>query len=109
MDGFFRSADLQGLRRTHFHAFFRRLHDGMFRRQGRPDALGGALDELLGDCRLLCFDEFHVHDIGDAMLITRLFRELFGRKITLVCTSNYAPRRCCPIRSTTNASCRRSG
>ena len=94
MDGFFRSADLQDLRRTHFHAFFRRLHDGMFRRQGR--CLGGALDELLGDCRLLCFDEFHVHDIGDAMLITRLFRELFGRKITLVCTSNYAPRQLLP-------------
>ncbi|HCU1984787.1 TPA: cell division protein ZapE [Pseudomonas aeruginosa] len=96
MDGFFRSAELQGLRRTHFHAFFRQLHDGMFRRQGWPDALGGALDELLGDCRLLCFDEFHVHDIGDAMLITRLFRELFRRKITLVCTSNYAPRQLLP-------------
>ncbi|HBO3621300.1 cell division protein ZapE [Pseudomonas aeruginosa] len=92
MDGFFRSADLERKRRIHFHAFFRQLHDGMFRRQGQADALGGALDELLGDCRLLCFDEFHVHDIGDAMLISRLFRELFRRGITLVCTSNYAPR-----------------
>ncbi|ABR81183.2 MULTISPECIES: cell division protein ZapE [Pseudomonas aeruginosa group] len=96
MDGFFRSADLARKRRIHFHAFFRQLHDGMFRRQGQADALGGALDELLGDCRLLCFDEFHVHDIGDAMLITRLFRELFRRGITLVCTSNYAPRELLP-------------
>lgn len=96
MDGFFRSADLERKRRTHFHAFFRQLHDAMFRRQGQADTLGGALDELLGDCRLLCFDEFHVHDIGDAMLISRLFRELFRRGVTLICTSNYAPRELLP-------------
>lgn len=109
MDGFFRSADLQGLRRTHFHAFFRQLHDGMFRRQGRPDALGGALDELLGDCRLLCFDEFHVHDIGDAMLITRLFRSCSAGRSPWSAPPTTRRGNCCPIRSTTNASCRRSG
>ncbi|MCZ3003971.1 cell division protein ZapE, partial [Acinetobacter baumannii] len=40
---------------------------------------------------VLCFDEFHVHDIGDAMLITRLFKALFQRRILLLVTSNYPP------------------
>ncbi len=46
---------------------------------------------LLEDCRVLCFDEFHVHDIGDAMLITRLFKALFERGVLVLVTSNYAP------------------
>lgn len=55
------------------------------------DALATTLDELLQRCQVLCFDEFHVHDIGDAMLITRLFKALFQRGILLLVTSNYPP------------------
>jgi cell division protein ZapE len=45
----------------------------------------------VGDVQVLCFDEFHVHDIGDAMLLTRLFNALFARGVFLLVTSNYAP------------------
>ncbi|MEW1633655.1 cell division protein ZapE [Streptomyces sp. NPDC093801] len=81
-------------RRLHFHDFFRRLHDGVNRPGARHDgqsAVDGALDELIGDSRVLVFDEFHAHDAGDAMLIARLFRTLLDRRITLVTTSNYPP------------------
>lgn len=91
LDGFYQAATLTQKRRLHFHDFFARLHQGMFRHRQHPDALAVTLDELLGDCRLLCFDEFHVHDIGDAMLITRLFKALFERGILLLVTSNYPP------------------
>ncbi|QXI30359.1 cell division protein ZapE [Pseudomonas vanderleydeniana] len=91
LDGFFQAMPLVEKQRLHFHDFFARLHQGMFRHRDHPDALGATLDELLADCRLLCFDEFHVHDIGDAMLITRLFKALFQRQVLLVVTSNYPP------------------
>jgi cell division protein ZapE len=91
LDGFFQAAALENKRRIHFHDFFARLHQGMFRHRALDDPLAHTLDELLNDCRLLCFDEFHVHDIGDAMLITRLFKALFARQILLIVTSNYAP------------------
>ncbi|MEN0133953.1 MAG: cell division protein ZapE [Rhodococcus sp. (in: high G+C Gram-positive bacteria)] len=74
-------------RRVHFHSFFRRLH-------ADAHALGSidlAIDAALGDVRLLCFDEFHLHDVGDAMLVARLLKALFARGITLVVTSNYPP------------------
>ena len=91
LDGFFRAAPLEEKRRLHFHDFFAQLHQGMFRHRQANDPLANTLDELLDRCRLLCFDEFHVHDIGDAMLITRLFKALFERGILLVVTSNYPP------------------
>jgi cell division protein ZapE len=91
LDGFYQAAALARKRRLHFHDFFAQLHQSMFRHRQRTDALAATLDELLGDCRLLCFDEFHVHDIGDAMLITRLFKALFERGILLLVTSNYPP------------------
>ncbi|WP_406197537.1 cell division protein ZapE [Kitasatospora sp. NBC_01560] len=87
-------------RRLHFHDFFRRLHEGVAQHTaaqhaGGPHTDGAAVDqavdELLGDCRLLVFDEFHAHDAGDAMLVARLFRTLLDRRITLVTTSNYPP------------------
>ncbi|WP_327280467.1 MULTISPECIES: cell division protein ZapE [unclassified Streptomyces] len=81
-------------RRLHFHDFFRRLHDGVSRPGARHDgqsAVDSALDDLIGDSRVLVFDEFHAHDAGDAMLIARLFRTLLDRRITLVTTSNYPP------------------
>ncbi|MFJ9691853.1 cell division protein ZapE [Kitasatospora sp. NPDC101183] len=79
-------------RRLHFHDFFRRLHQGVARHSA-PDvsAVDRAVDDLLGDCRLLVFDEFHAHDAGDAMLMARLMRTLLERRITLVTTSNYPP------------------
>ncbi|MFJ3880974.1 cell division protein ZapE [Streptomyces sp. NPDC090077] len=50
-----------------------------------------AVAELLGDCRFLVFDEFHVHDAGDAMLIGRVLRSVLDQRITLLTTSNYPP------------------
>ena len=91
LDGFFQALPMEQKRRLHFHEFFAQLHQGMFRHREQDDALALTLDELLQDCRVLCFDEFHVHDIGDAMLITRLFKALFQRGILLLVTSNYAP------------------
>lgn len=91
LDGFFQAVPVQAKRRLHFHDFFARLHQGMHRHRALDDALATTLDELLGDCQVLCFDEFHVHDIGDAMLLTRLFNALFARGIFLLVTSNYAP------------------
>ncbi|SEO33775.1 cell division protein ZapE [Pseudomonas sp. ok266] len=91
LDGFFQALPITQKRRLHFHQFFAQLHQGMFSHRLQDDALEVTLDELLQDCRVLCFDEFHVHDIGDAMLITRLFKALFKRRILLLVTSNYAP------------------
>lgn len=91
LDGFFQAIPIAEKQRLHFHEFFAQLHQGMFSHRDQPDALETTLDEQLRDCRVLCFDEFHVHDIGDAMLITRLFKALFRRRILLLVTSNYPP------------------
>ncbi|WP_234315272.1 cell division protein ZapE [Streptomyces globisporus] len=93
VDAFYEGLPAGRKRRLHFHDFFRRLHDGVTRPGGRhgQSAVDRALDELIGDSRVLVFDEFHAHDAGDAMLIARLFRTLLDRRITLVTTSNYPP------------------
>lgn len=91
LDGFFNALGETPKRRLHFHDFFARLHQGLFDHRQQDNALAVTLDALLGDCRVLCFDEFHVHDIGDAMLLTRLFQALFERGIFVLVTSNYAP------------------
>ncbi|MEK8226947.1 cell division protein ZapE [Oerskovia sp. M15] len=76
-----------GAVRVHFHDFLRRLHGERFHR-GSIDA---ALDAILGSARLVCFDEFHVHDAGDAMLVARAVRALDARGVNVVLTSNYPP------------------
>ena len=91
LDGFFQALPIDEKQRVHFHDFFARLHRGMFQHREHTDALAVTLDELLAGCRVLCFDEFHVHDIGDAMLISRLFKALFQRGIWVLVTSNYPP------------------
>jgi AFG1-like ATPase len=55
------------------------------------DAVGDAIADLLGGVNLLYFDEFHVHDSGDAVLISRVLEAVFARGITLLATSNYHP------------------
>lgn len=87
LDRYFEGVDVNK-RRVHFHSFFRDLHASYFRNGFSIDA---AIDDELGDLDLLCFDEFHVHDIGDGRLISRMLDALFERGISLVVTSNYAP------------------
>jgi cell division protein ZapE len=75
-------------RRVHFHEFFQQLHRAIIRHH---NSIERALDELLGDVDVLCFDEFHVHDVADSTFIRRMLLTLFDRPITLVVTSNYPP------------------
>ncbi|MFD6142100.1 cell division protein ZapE [Promicromonospora sp. NPDC060271] len=82
---------LAGGPRFHFHEFYRALHAEVWARTGTPDAMDRALDALLGDTRVLCFDELHLHDAGDAMLLSRALRTMLGRGVILVATSNYPP------------------
>ncbi|HVK23572.1 MAG TPA: cell division protein ZapE [Actinokineospora sp.] len=78
-------------RRLHFHEFHREFHAAYARHRHRPRAVDHAVDEVLGRCRLLCFDEFHLHDPGDAMLVAALLKALFARGVVLLTTSNYPP------------------
>ncbi|MGW5455654.1 cell division protein ZapE [Nocardia sp. NPDC003979] len=87
MDRFFASADPIRERRFHFHNFFAALHTAVH----ELGSIENAIERLLGDADLVCFDEFHVHDIGDAMLVARLLDTLFAERRTLVVTSNYPP------------------
>ncbi|MCP2263541.1 cell division protein ZapE [Promicromonospora thailandica] len=83
--------DAAGGPRFHFHEFYRALHAEVWARTGTADAMDRALDTLLGDASVLCFDELHLHDAGDATLLSRALRVLLARGVTLVATSNYPP------------------
>jgi cell division protein ZapE len=96
MDAFFAAAPLKAKRRVHFHAFLQELQVRMQGFAGRPDPLALAAQALAVETRLLCFDEFHVHDIGDAVLLGRLLKVLVEEGVGLVCTSNYDPDGLCP-------------
>ncbi|MFD3595852.1 cell division protein ZapE [Nocardia sp. NPDC058640] len=87
MDRFFADAATKRKRRFHFHSFFAALHTATH----TLGSIERAIDDLLGDAELVCFDEFHVTDIGDAMLIARLLDTFFAGRRTLVVTSNYRP------------------
>ncbi|UGT53043.1 cell division protein ZapE [Nocardia asteroides] len=92
MDRFFATVDPEHKRRFHFHAFFAELHTAAH----RLGSIERAIESLLGAADLVCFDEFHVNDIGDGMLIARLLDALFAQHRTLVVTSNQAPHELLP-------------
>ena len=96
MDSFYRQ--LTGRkRRVHFHDFFRKLHAGVRTAAGSDGtAIQQAVDSLLAGIDVLCFDEFHVHDVGDGMFIARLLRTAAERRVPLVVTSNYPPEQLLP-------------
>lgn len=91
MDVFFDSLPFKEKRRTHFHRFMQKVHRQLRELSMVSDPLQIVADQLVGDCRVLCFDEFFVSDITDAMLLGRLFEALFERGICLVATSNIEP------------------
>lgn len=99
LDLFFRTAGVRRKRRTHFHEFMNDVHERVhsFRQKQREgngvadDAIAVTAAEIAAETELLCFDEFHVTDIADAMILGRLFTRLFAAGIVLVTTSNIAP------------------
>lgn len=97
MDLFFAAVPIKQKRRVHFHEFMDEMHAGMaaFRKskKGRDaDPVEAVVRPIVkSGLRLLCLDEFHVHDITNAMLLTRLFEKLFAQGVTLVATSNVVP------------------
>ncbi len=93
MDLFFDTVAWQPKRRLHFHEFMAETHDriGEVRKRVDGDPIPHVAAEIAQDCSLLCFDEMHVTDIADAMILGRLFAGLFQHEVVVVATSNMAP------------------
>jgi len=91
MDAFFKVSRHRRKRRVHFHEFMREIHARMRALSGQEDPLELIATEIARDLRLLAFDEFHVSDIADAMILARLMELLIARGVVLVMTSNYRP------------------
>ncbi|WP_322110991.1 cell division protein ZapE [Steroidobacter gossypii] len=91
MDLFFHTLPFKERQRSHFHRFMQTVHDELKKHQDRADPLELIAEKITRKTRIICFDEFFVSDIADAMLLGNLFRGLFERGVTLVATSNVPP------------------
>jgi protein AFG1 len=95
MDLFYDTLPIERKRRVHFHAFMldvhARVHRLKMKEPERADVLGPIAADLASEAYVLCFDEFQVTDIADAMMLRKLFTELFARGVVVVTTSNRHP------------------
>lgn len=90
MDQFYQSLEVPA-RRQHFHHFMGWVHQRSFQLTGTADPLQALARELSEEVRVLCFDELFVNDIGDAIILGRLFQVMFEQGVVMVCTSNQPP------------------
>ena len=91
MDIFFENLNIEKKQRLHFHRFMKKLHEELDRLSGQSDPLEKIAADLAQSTEVLCFDEFFVEDIGDAMLLGRFVKKLFTHPVTLIATSNTLP------------------
>ncbi len=91
MDCFFQAVPLQRKTRLHFHEFMREVHRELQDLKGTVDPLDELGRRIARRFRLICFDEFHVSDVTDAMILHRLLQALFDNRVSIVITSNFHP------------------
>ncbi|MGD8829502.1 MAG: cell division protein ZapE [Pseudomonadales bacterium] len=93
MDLFYECLPEHDRLRMHFHRFMQRVHRELTELSGTSDPLKTVAEGIAEETSVICFDEFFVSDIGDAMILGELFEHLFARGVTLVATSNVEPDR----------------
>ncbi len=91
MDNFYESLPFDQKMRIHFHRFMQRVHKELATLKDQKNPLVIVAKRLSDETRIICFDEFFVSDIGDAMILAGLMKELFDNGVSLVCTSNIVP------------------
>lgn len=91
MDQFYDAVPFRRKTRMHFHHFMQHVHKELNKNSGKQNPLDIVADQIYKDAVVICFDEFFVSNVTDAMIISDLFQKLFTRGITLVATSNIAP------------------
>jgi cell division protein ZapE len=91
MDNFYESLPFEQKMRVHFHRFMRRVHGELKQLSGHKNPLQKVAETISAEVRVICFDEFFVSDITDAMILGTLMEALFKRGVTLVATSNIEP------------------
>lgn len=91
MDCFYTAVPLKRKTRLHFHEFMREVHRELAALQGTVNPLDRLAKQIAEKYRLICFDEFHVSDITDAMILHRLLKALFDNGVGMVTTSNFQP------------------
>jgi cell division protein ZapE len=91
MDSFYSVVPVVRKTRLHFHEFMRGVHRQLDELKGIADPLNEVANRIAKKYRLICFDEFHVSDVADAMILYNLLKALFDNKVSFIMTSNYEP------------------
>ena len=91
MDSFYSVVPVVRKTRLHFHEFMRGVHRELDELKGMADPLNEVASRIAKKYRLICFDEFHVSDVADAMILYNLLKALFDNRVSFIMTSNYEP------------------